>query len=61
MVWWAKPLVASKALTDTSAGTNWPGKQMGKLRPRGAETGPCPHQRVLELGTSLPTPPQVRV
>lgn len=34
---------------------------MGKLRPRGAETGPRPHQKVLELGTDLLTPPPVRV
>ena len=29
MVWWARPLVASKALTDTSVGTKWSGEWMG--------------------------------
>lgn len=61
MVWWARPLVASKALTDTSVGTKWSGEWMGKLRPRAAETGPRPHQKVLELGTNLLTPPPGRV
>lgn len=35
MAWWAKRLVASKALIDTSFGTKWSGEWMGKQARRG--------------------------
>lgn len=58
--WWAKRLVASKALIDTSFALSGQESGWGN-RPGGAETGPRPHQRALELGTDFLTPPQARV